>query len=188
MILIIDNYDSFTYNLYQAIGHFNSDIEVFRNDKITLSEIEKLKPSHLVISPGPKYPKEAGISVEAIKHFSGKLPILGVCLGHQAIGEAFGAKIVRAEEIYHGKTSSITLDLSCPLFKGLEPKVEVGRYHSLVIEPGTLPSQLEVKAVADRGEVMSVQHHCEPTFGLQFHPESILTEVGSQIIYNFLEV
>lgn len=188
MIVIIDNYDSFTYNLYQMVGHFNPDIKVFRNDEITLSEIEGLAPSHLIISPGPKYPKDAGISLEAITYFNGKVPILGVCLGHQAIGEAFGGKVVRANEILHGKTSCVHLNKSCPLFKDLEEEIIVGRYHSLIVHKKSLPDSLEIVAEDEQGEIMAFQHKETPTFGLQFHPESILTPQGQVIIKNFLEV
>ena len=188
MILMIDNYDSFTYNLYQYIGHFNSDIKVFRNDEITIQEIEKLNPSHLIISPGPKYPKDAGISIEAIKYFTGKMPVLGVCLGHQSIGEAFGAKVVRAHHILHGKTSEITLDNECPIFKELPERVVVGRYHSLIVDRASLTDELVIIAEDDEGEIMGLKHKVHPTFGLQFHPESILTIEGKKMIKNFLEV
>lgn len=188
MILMIDNYDSFTYNLYQYIGHFNPDIKVFRNDEITVKEIEKLSPTHLIISPGPKYPKDAGISIEAIKYFTGKLPILGVCLGHQSIGEAFGAKVVRAKQILHGKSSEITLDKSCPIFKDLPEHVTVGRYHSLIVDKASLTKELEIVAEDEAGEIMALKHVTAPTYGLQFHPESILTLEGKKMIKNFLEV
>lgn len=188
MILIIDNYDSFTYNLYQFIGAFNTDIKVYRNDKITLEEIEALRPTHLIISPGPKYPKDAGISLEAIRYFSGKLPILGVCLGHQAIGEAFGSKVVKAKAILHGKTSSIHIANGCPLFKNLPPIITAGRYHSLIVDKTSLTESLRVVAEDEEGEIMGLMHKVHPTFGVQFHPESILTPEGKQMIKNFLEV
>ena len=188
MILMIDNYDSFTYNLYQYIGHFNSEIKVFRNDEITIKEIERMAPSHLIISPGPKYPKDAGISIEAIRHFTGKLPILGVCLGHQAIGEAFGAKVVKAKQILHGKTSEITVHTEEPIFKGLSERIKVGRYHSLIVDQKSLTKELKVIAQDDEGEIMALRHVTAPTFGLQFHPESILTVDGKKMIKNFLEV
>ncbi len=188
MILMIDNYDSFTYNLYQLIGSINEDIEVYRNDAITLQEIERLKPSHLIISPGPKYPKDAGISLEAIKYFSGKLPILGVCLGHQAIGEAFGGKVVRAKEILHGKTSYIAMNQNSKLFRELPEELLVGRYHSLIVERKSLPKDLVVTAEDKEGAIMALEHSSHPTYGLQFHPESILTPEGKKIIENFLEV
>ncbi|MBE6022191.1 MAG: aminodeoxychorismate/anthranilate synthase component II [Cellulosilyticum sp.] len=188
MILIIDNYDSFTYNLYQYIGHFNPDVKVFRNDEITIQEIERLNPSHLIISPGPKYPKDAGISIEAIRHFTGKIPILGVCLGHQSIGEAFGGKVVRAHHILHGKTSEITLNPECLIFKDLPKRVVAGRYHSLIVEKETLPETLVITGEDEAGEIMAFKHKTEPTFGVQFHPESILTIEGKRMIKNFLEV
>lgn len=186
--MIIDNYDSFTYNLYQFIGHYNKEIKVFRNDKVTIEEIEKMKPTHLVISPGPKYPKDAGISVEAIKHFNGKMPILGICLGHQSIGEAFGGKVVRAQHILHGKTSKASVNEASPIFKGLGKEITIGRYHSLIVEKETLPEILEVTATDEKGEIMAMQHRKAPTYGLQFHPESILSECGMIMIKNFLEV
>lgn len=188
MILMIDNYDSFTYNLYQFIGEINPDIKVVRNDKITIDEIEKLHPTHLIISPGPKYPKDAGISLEAIRHFSGKIPILGVCLGHQSIGEAFGSKVVRAKRILHGKISEIYIKQESPIFKGLGEKFVAGRYHSLIIDKKTLSKDLQITAEDSDGEIMAIQHKTHPTYGLQFHPESILTENGKKMIKNFLEV
>lgn len=188
MILIIDNYDSFTYNLYQYIGKFNQDIKVFRNDKITVKEIEELAPSHIIVSPGPKYPKDAGISIEAIKYFSGKIPVLGVCLGHQSIGEAYGSKVIKARNILHGKQSDIRVDNSSPIFKGMKEVITAGRYHSLIIEKETLTEALKVIAEDENGEIMAVMHKEYPVFGVQFHPESILTENGEMIIKNFLEV
>lgn len=193
MIVLIDNYDSFTYNLYQMLGHFmlghfHNEIKVFRNDQVTVEEIEKLHPTHLIISPGPKYPKDAGISIEAIRFFNGKIPILGVCLGHQAIAEAFGSKVVPACQILHGKTSEITVDETCPLFKGLGKKLIVGRYHSLIVEKKSLVEDLKVIASDEKGAIMALRHQKTPTFGLQFHPESILTPQGSTLIKNFLEV
>ena len=187
MILMIDNYDSFTYNLYQFIGEINPDIKVYRNDKITLAEIEKLNPSHLIISPGPKYPKDAGISLEAIRYFSGKMPILGVCLGHQSIGEAFGSKIVKAKKILHGKTSEIYIKEECPIFKGFDGKFIAGRYHSLIIDKTSLGKDLSITAVDADGEIMGIAHKEHPTYGLQFHPESILTQDGKKLSQNFLE-
>lgn len=186
MILLIDNYDSFTYNLYQAIGVLSPDIKVLRNDEITVEEIEKLAPSAIVVSPGPCYPKQAGISVAAIKYFSGKIPILGVCLGHQSIGEAFGGKIVHAEEILHGKQTIIKINNDTKLFDGLNKEIKAARYHSLVIERNTLPDCLTVIAEDDKGQIMAVKHKEHPTYGVQFHPESIMTEVGEKIISNFL--
>ena len=186
MILLIDNYDSFTYNLYQAIGVLYSDIEVVRNDEITIKEIEKLNPQAIIVSPGPCYPKDAGISVEAIRHFSGKVPILGVCLGHQSIGEAFGGKIIPATELMHGKKSTIEIDANSPIFDGLPKNIDVARYHSLIIENESLPNCLEVIAKDSIGQIMAVKHKEHKTYGVQFHPESILTEVGTNIISNFL--
>ena len=186
MILLIDNYDSFTYNLYQEIGVLYPDIIVIRNDEITIEEIEKLSPEAIIVSPGPCYPKQAGISVEAIKHFSGKIPILGVCLGHQSIGEAFGGNIIHAKEVMHGKQSSISIDTSSPIFDGLSKQIKVARYHSLIIERETLPSCLTVIAEDFIGQIMAVKHNEHPTYGVQFHPESILTDVGKKIIANFL--
>ena len=191
MLLMIDNYDSFTYNLVQYFGELQADVQVFRNDKITVEEIEKLSPTHLVISPGPCTPNEAGISLEAIKHFSGKLPILGVCLGHQSIGQAFGGKIVHANAIMHGKTSIIHHN-GQGIFKGIPGPFEATRYHSLVIEKQTMPDCLEVTAwteneKGDIDEIMGVRHKELDVEGVQFHPESILTEHGHALLKNFLE-
>lgn len=186
MILLIDNYDSFTYNLYQQIGAIYHDIKVCRNDMISLEAIERLSPEAIVISPGPGYPGGAGISVEAIKHFAGKIPILGVCLGHQAIAEAFGGKIVRADKPMHGKSSVISINSKAPLFKGMPEKIKVGRYHSLTVEKSSLPDDLEIIAEDENGQIMAVRHKEYPICGVQFHPESILTELGSSIISNFL--
>lgn len=186
MILMIDNYDSFTYNLYQYFGEIYSDIEVVRNDCITIEEIEKLSPEAIVISPGPGYPKDAGISVGVIKHFSGKLPILGICLGHQSICEAFGGKIIKADELMHGKSSKISIDNSSPIFKDLPKDIEAARYHSLIAEHSSLPECLEATAFDSAGQIMAVQHREHPTYGLQFHPESVLTADGKIIIRNFL--
>lgn len=186
MILMIDNYDSFTYNLYQYFGEIYSDIKVVRNDCITIEEIEKLSPEAIVISPGPGYPKDAGISVEVIKHFSGRLPILGICLGHQSICEAFGGKIVKADELMHGKSSKISIDNATPLFKELPKDIEAARYHSLIAEHSSLPECLEATAFDTAGQIMAVQHKEHPTYGLQFHPESVLTADGKIIIRNFL--
>ena len=186
MIVMIDNYDSFTYNVYQAMASLYSDIKVFRNDEITIEEIEKMKPEALVISPGPSYPKDAGISVEAIKHFAGKLPIFGICLGHQSIGEAFGGKVVRAKAPMHGKASVIKLDTACPIFSGLPEKITAARYHSLIIERESLPECLKITAETEDGEIMAVAHKDLPIYGVQFHPESILAEMGVNIISNFL--
>lgn len=186
MILLIDNYDSFTYNLYQQIGSIYPDIKVVRNDMITLDEIEKLAPEALVISPGPGYPNEAGISVDAIKRFAGKIPILGVCLGHQSIAEAFGGKIVRALEPKHGKASMITVNNGTPLFKGMPEKIKAARYHSLIVEKASLPDCLEVIAEDEDGQIMALRHKELAVYGVQFHPESVLTDLGKSMISNFL--
>lgn len=186
MILIIDNYDSFTYNLYQYIGSINSDIIIKRNDKVTIKEIENLSPTHIVISPGAKTPKDAGISIDAIKHFADKIPILGVCLGHQAIIEAFGGRIIRADEIIHGKSSPINLDNDSILFNNLPKRMNVARYHSLIGDRSGFPDCLKITAWDDKNVIMAVEHKQFKVFGLQFHPESILTENGTQFIKNFL--
>lgn len=191
MLLMIDNYDSFTYNLVQYFGELGQEVVVHRNDQITLEEIERLKPDYLVISPGPCTPNEAGISVAAIRHFAGKIPILGVCLGHQSIGQAFGGTIVRAREVMHGKTSPVWHE-DKGVFKGVENPVTVTRYHSLVIERESLPDVLEVTAWTQTedgqfDEIMGVRHKTLPVEGVQFHPESILTEAGHTMLNNFLE-
>ena len=186
MILLIDNYDSFTYNLYQYIGELYQDIQVVRNDEITLDEIEKLSPQALIISPGPGYPKDAGISVEAIKHFSGKLPILGICLGHQSICEAFGGTIIPAKELMHGKSSNIKIDTSSAIFKGLPETIVSARYHSLIADSSSIPDCLKVTGTDSAGQIMAVEHKEHSTYGLQFHPESVLTGYGKIIIKNFL--
>ena len=187
MILMIDNYDSFTYNLVQYLGEMGEELQVYRNDKITVKEIERLKPDRIIISPGPCSPKEAGISVETIKRFAGKTPILGVCLGHQSIGYAFGGDVVRAERLMHGKTSMIHHD-GKGVFKGLPNPFEATRYHSLVIKRETMPSCLEISAETDIGEVMGVRHKDYVIEGVQFHPESILTQNGKDLLRNFLEM
>ena len=185
-LLMIDNYDSFTYNLVQYFGELGADIEVFRNDEITVADITAMAPSHLVVSPGPCSPAEAGISVATIAHFAGKLPILGVCLGHQSIGAAFGGRIVRAQQLMHGKTSDIHT-LQQGVFAGLPPRFTVNRYHSLAIERSSLPDVLEVTAWTDDGEIMGVRHRTLPIEGVQFHPESVLTEHGHSLLKNFLQ-
>jgi anthranilate synthase/aminodeoxychorismate synthase-like glutamine amidotransferase len=186
MILVIDNYDSFTYNLVQYIQEMSQDVKVFRNDAITLSGIEELKPTHLVISPGPGDPTSAGISVEAIKRFAGKIPVLGVCLGHQSIGYAYGGKVVRAERLMHGKTSPILHD-GKTLFSKLPQSFTATRYHSLLVEKSSLPSCLEISAWTQEGEIMGLRHKTIPALeGVQFHPESILTEEGKKLLSNFL--
>lgn len=186
-LLMVDNYDSFTYNIVQYFGELGADIEVFRNDQISLEGIAERRPDRLVISPGPCSPAEAGISVAAIQHFAGKLPILGVCLGHQSIGAAFGGKIVRAQELMHGKTSVIQTTQQ-GVFRNLPEKFTVNRYHSLAIERASCPADLEVTAWTDDGEIMGVRHKSLAIEGVQFHPESILTEHGHAMLKNFLEV
>jgi anthranilate synthase component 2 len=185
-LLMVDNYDSFTFNLVQYFGELGAEVEVHRNDEIDLAGIAARAPDLLVISPGPCSPAEAGISVEAIRHFAGKLPILGVCLGHQSIGAAFGGKIVRAQELMHGKTSVITTTRE-GVFADLPEQFTVNRYHSLAIEPGSCPSALAVTARTEDGEIMGVRHKELPIQGVQFHPESILTEHGHAMLRNFLE-
>ena len=188
-LLMIDNYDSFTYNIVQYFGELGADVEVFRNDDITLEQIAARKPDRLVISPGPCSPLEAGISVAAIQHFAGKLPILGVCLGHQSIGAAFGGRIVRAQQLMHGKTSVITASSQATqrgVFTGLPHQFTVNRYHSLAIEKASCPDVLDVTAWTDDGEIMGVRHKTLPIEGVQFHPESILTEHGHAMLKNFL--
>ncbi len=187
MLLMIDNYDSFTYNLVQYFGELGQDLKVYRNDKITIAEIEKMRPDRIVISPGPCTPKEAGISIEVIKHFAGKVPTLGVCLGHQSIGEAFGGDVIRAPYLMHGKTSMIHHD-GKSIFAGLPNPFEATRYHSLIIKRETLPSVLEVTAWTDDGIIMGVRHKQHKLEGLQFHPESILTGVGKDLLRNFLKL
>jgi anthranilate synthase component 2 len=181
MILMIDNYDSFTYNLYQYTGELEPDIEVYRNDKITIEEIRQKKPSHIIISPGPGYPADAGILIKVVRELGKELPILGVCLGHQGIGEAYGAKVLRARKLMHGKASEIDIMGNCPLFKGLPRKITAGRYHSLIVE-------LEITALTAEGEIMGLRHRKYPVFGIQFHPESILTTCGKTILRNFLSM
>lgn len=186
MLLMIDNYDSFTYNIVQYFGELGEDVRVYRNDEITIEQIEALNPDRICISPGPKAPAQAGISVEVLKHFAGKKPILGVCLGHQAIGEAFGGKVIRARQVMHGKTSLIA-HTGVGVFKGLPSPFTVIRYHSLAIERASLPSCLEVTAWTDDGEIMGVRHREYDIEGVQFHPESILSEHGHALLKNFLE-
>jgi len=187
MLLMIDNYDSFTFNLVQYFGELGEDVRVFRNDKITLAEIEALGPERIVISPGPCSPEEAGISVATIRHFSGKIPILGVCLGHQAIGAAFGGNVIRSAHLMHGKTSPIHHD-GRELFKGLPNPFEATRYHSLIVERSSLPACLEMTAWVEEGEIMGLRHRNLPVWGVQFHPESILTVGGMDILRNFIEI
>ena len=187
MILLIDNYDSFSYNLYQLIGQIDDDINVFRNDKITLDEISRLNPSIIVLSPGPGRPEDAGICIDIVKEFYDKIPILGVCLGHQSICMAFGGVISYASELMHGKSSIISLSDDL-IFKSLDKEITVGRYHSLSLKDETLPKELEVIARSDDGEIMAVKHEKFNVYGLQFHPESILTPDGLSILTNFSEL
>lgn len=188
MIVLIDNYDSFTYNLVQRLGEIDPGIElkVVRNDKITVDEIEALKPSHLIISPGPCTPREAGVSNEVIQRFAPRIPLLGVCLGHQCIGHTFGAEVVRADRIMHGKTSMIHHD-GKGVYKGLPNPFQATRYHSLVIRPGTLPPEFDVVAWTDEQEIMGVRHKTYPLEGVQYHPESFLTTAGIDLLRNFLD-
>jgi para-aminobenzoate synthetase component 2 len=187
MFLVIDNYDSFTYNLVQYLGELGGEVRVYRNDCLTLDEIESMHPERIIISPGPCTPKQAGISIPVIRRFSGKLPILGVCLGHQAIGEAFGGEVVRAPRLMHGKTSMIYHD-GKTIYKGLPLPFEATRYHSLIVRKETLPSVLEISAWTQEGEIMGVRHRNFPVEGVQFHPESILTKAGKDLLRNFLEL
>ena len=186
MVLMIDNYDSFTYNLVQYLGELGADVEVVRNDAITLDEIEARAPERIVVSPGPCTPAEAGISVPLIQRFAGKIPILGVCLGHQAIGQAFGGRVVRAQRVMHGKLSPVE-HRGEGVFEGLPSPFQATRYHSLAIERDSLPAALEVTATADDGEIMGVRHRTHAVEGVQFHPEAILTEHGKRLLANFLE-
>jgi len=187
MLLMIDNYDSFTYNIVQYFGQLGEEVQVFRNDRINLDEIERLNPARLVISPGPCSPEEAGLSVAAIRRFAGKIPLLGVCLGHQSIGAAFGGRVVRSVTLMHGKTSPIHHD-SQGLFAGLPNPFNATRYHSLVVERESLPDCLEITAWVENGEIMGLRHRSLPVWGVQFHPESILTEGGMDILRNFLDI
>ena len=186
MLLMIDNYDSFTYNIVQYFGELGEDVRTVRNDEITLEEIAKMNPDRICVSPGPKAPVDAGVSVDVLKEFKGKKPILGVCLGHQAIGEAFGGRIIRARQVMHGKTSKIA-HTGVGVFRDLPDPYTVTRYHSLAIERESLPDCLEVTAWTDDGEIMGVRHKTLAIEGVQFHPESILTEHGHQLLQNFLK-
>ena len=188
MILLIDNYDSFSYNLYQLIGSLEPDIRVIRNDAMTVEEIAALNPAGIILSPGPGRPEDAGVCIKVVRQLGGRFPILGVCLGHQAICEAFGATVTFARELMHGKQSMAELDTATPLFAGLPPQVPVARYHSLAADPDTIPACLQVTARVANGEVMAVQHTTHPIFGVQFHPESIMTPDGPVILKNFIEL
>lgn len=187
MILLIDNYDSFSYNLFQLIGEIEPDIKVIRNDEMTVAEIRNLKPDHIILSPGPGRPEDAGILIEAVKELGKNIPTLGVCLGHQAICAAFGATITYAKELMHGKQSDVKFDTSCPLFQGCPELAPVARYHSLAADTSTIPEELKITALTTDGEVMAVQHKKYPIYGVQFHPESILTPDGRQMLYNFIK-
>jgi len=186
MLLMIDNYDSFTYNLVQYLGELGADVRVYRNDAITLDQVAAMAPSQIVVSPGPCTPNEAGVSVPLIQRFAGRIPILGVCLGHQAIGQAFGGRIVRAQRVMHGKLSPVSHD-GCGVFTGVPSPFAVTRYHSLAIERDRVPAQLLVTATSDDGEIMGVRHRQWAVEGVQFHPEAILTEHGKKMLENFLE-
>jgi anthranilate synthase component 2 len=186
MILLLDNFDSFTYNVYQMVGEFHPELEVFRNNAITIQDIETMNPTHIILSPGPGYPADAGIMPEVIRYFAGKIPLLGICLGHQGIAEAFGATIIQAPVPVHGKRSPVQLDRTCPLFAELPAKIEVGRYHSLMVDPRTMPDCLRVTATSEDGLIMALAHRTLPVYGLQFHPESILTDDGQQMLRAFV--
>ncbi|MGN0679972.1 MAG: anthranilate synthase component II [Oscillospiraceae bacterium] len=188
MILLVDNYDSFSYNLYQLIGKLNPDIKVIRNDELTVDEILNLAPSHIIISPGPGRPCDAGVCEDLIKAAAGKIPILGVCLGHQAICETFGAEITYAKQLMHGKKSKVKFSGNSPIFEGLEDGLEVARYHSLAASESGFPACLTVTARTEDGEIMAVQHEQYQIYGLQFHPESILTKKGEVMLSNFLRI
>jgi anthranilate synthase/aminodeoxychorismate synthase-like glutamine amidotransferase len=187
MLLMIDNYDSFTYNLVQYFGELGAEIRVYRNDKITVEDVKKLKPDQIVISPGPCTPKEAGISVKIIQHFAGRLPLLGVCLGHQSLAYAFGGEIIRAEHLMHGKTSMVNHD-GQTIFHGLPNPFEATRYHSLIVNKETLPSDFEISAATKEGEIMGLRHLPTGAEGVQFHPESILTKAGMDLLRNFVAI
>lgn len=186
MILLIDNYDSFSYNLYQLIGSINPDIKVIRSDELSISEIEALAPEAIILSPGPGRPADAGVCVESARHFAGRIPVFGVCLGHQSICEGFGATVSYAKELMHGKQSTIKLDTDCPLFAGLPETIQGARYHSLAAIEDTIPRELKIIARTDDGEIMAVKHRDYEVYGVQFHPESILTPQGRTIMENFL--
>jgi anthranilate synthase component 2 len=187
MLVMIDNFDSFTYNLFQYLMQLGAEVRVTRNNSLTVAELEDLSPRGLIISPGPGRPEDAGITVAAIRHFSGRIPILGVCLGHQAIALAFGAKVVSARRLMHGKTSAVTAD-GRSLFQGIQSPFQAMRYHSLAVTREGLPDSLEVSAESEDGEIMGLRHRSHPTEGLQFHPESIMTTVGKRLLRNFLKI
>ena len=186
MILLIDNYDSFSYNLYQMVGEINPDIRVIRNDEMTVEEVQALQPDHIILSPGPGRPEDAGITMEVAKTLGKEIPVLGVCLGHQAICAAYGATVTYAKQLMHGKQSDVKFDPECELFKECPEVAKVARYHSLAADPQTIPDCLKVTAVTTDGEIMAVQHKDYPVFGVQFHPESIMTPDGKKMLENFL--
>ncbi len=186
MILLIDNYDSFSYNLYQLVGELNPDIKVIRNDEMTVEAIEKLAPERIILSPGPGRPSDAGICEDVVRELGSKIPILGVCLGHQAICEVYGATVTYASTLMHGKQSDANIDNSAKLFRGLGSTIKVARYHSLAAKKDTIPAELKVTALSSQGEVMAVEHREYPVYGVQFHPESILTPDGRKMLVNFL--
>lgn len=187
MILLIDNYDSFSYNLYQLVGEIDEDIKVIRNDEMTVEEIRKLNPDRIILSPGPGRPEHAGMIIEAVKTLGKDIPLLGVCLGHQAICAAFGATVTYAKELMHGKQSDVRFDLTCPIFRGCPEVAPVARYHSLAADAETIPEELKVTAVTTDGEIMAVQHCEYPVYGVQFHPESIMTPDGKKMLENFIK-
>ena len=187
MTILIDNYDSFSYNLYQLVGAINPDIKVIRNDEFTCEEIEAMNPDHIIISPGPGRPSDAGMCEKAVRYFAGKVPILGVCLGHQAICETYGATVTYAKELMHGKQSDASFDTESLLFKGCPKKAKVARYHSLAADADTMPDCLKITATTDDGEIMAVEHKEYPIYGVQFHPESIMTPDGKQMLSNFIK-
>lgn len=187
MILLIDNYDSFSYNLYQLIGEIEPDIRVIRNDEMTLDEIRKLNPDRIILSPGPGRPEDAGVIIDVVRTLGKDIPILGVCLGHQAICAAFGATVTYAKKLMHGKQSDVRFDPACPLFHGCPEIAPVARYHSLAADAGTIPEELKITAVTTDGEVMAVQHREYPIYGVQFHPESIMTPDGKRMLGNFIQ-
>ena len=187
MIVVVDNYDSFTYNLVQYLQELGAEVEVYRNDRITVDGIAAHHPAAIVLSPGPKRPDDAGITLETVRAFSGRVPILGVCLGHQAIGQAFGGRVVGAPTLMHGKTSPITHD-GRTIYRGLPNPFEATRYHSLVVDPTSVPPELEVSARTEDGVIMGLRHRAHPTEGVQFHPESVLTDEGKRLLKNFLEI
>ena len=188
MLLLIDNYDSFSYNLYQMLGDINPDIKVVRNDSVTIEDIEEMAPEKIVLSPGPGRPEDSGICPEVIRHFTGRIPILGICLGHQAICQVFGGNVTYAKELMHGKQSVVKIDNESKLFKNLPQDIKAARYHSLAADAETIPPELKITAVTDDGEVMAVESQGHEVYGLQFHPESVLTPEGIKILKNFLEV